>query len=63
VDRSVIEVFANGRACHTLRTYPTRDDALGVGLVARNGSARVESVSVWRMKTAGIVDLAQFGSD
>jgi len=49
VDRSVIEAFANGRACHTARFYPRRDDCLGVGLFAGGGSAEVRSVDVWEM--------------
>ncbi len=35
VDHSVLEVFANGRACLTTRIYPTRPDSLGIGLEAR----------------------------
>src|SRR5690606_8917173 len=33
VDRSVIEVFANGRLCQTLRAYPEATDAQQVALV------------------------------
>ena len=52
VDRSVIEAFANGRACHTARFYPSRDDCLGVGLFARGGRVTIKSVDVWAMKSA-----------
>jgi sucrose-6-phosphate hydrolase SacC (GH32 family) len=41
IDRSIIEVFANGRACLTTRVYPTRDDALGVA-VCGAGAALLE---------------------
>jgi beta-fructofuranosidase len=51
VDRSVIEAFANGRACHTARFYPRRDDCLGVGLFVEGGSAQVKSVDVWKMRS------------
>ena len=51
VDRSVIEAFANGRACHTARFYPKRDDCLGVGLLATGGNAQVRSVDVWKMRS------------
>ena len=30
IDRSVVEVFANGRQCMTQRIYPARRDSLGV---------------------------------
>jgi beta-fructofuranosidase len=49
VDRSVIEAFANGRACYTARFYPEREDALRIALFARGGSARVESAEVWNL--------------
>lgn len=50
VDRSVIEAFANGRACQTLRFYPERDDCLGVRLLARGGEAMLRSVDVWELQ-------------
>ena len=50
LDRSVVEVFANGRTCLTTRIYPSRVDSLGVGLFARGGSATLKSMSVWEIK-------------
>ncbi|MEO6999529.1 MAG: glycoside hydrolase family 32 protein [Terracoccus sp.] len=49
IDHSALEVFANGRAL-TARTYPTRDDALGVQLVLRKGAAVLDSATTWRMR-------------
>jgi beta-fructofuranosidase len=50
VDRSVIEVFANGRVCKTIRTYHGPDDDLHtVKLVTRGGDAAVESLDVWEL--------------
>ena len=51
LDRSVIEVFANGRAALTTRVYPSRRDALGVALFAEGGKARVECLDIWPMET------------
>jgi len=51
LDRSVVEVFANGRACLTSRIYPSRVDSLGIGLFARGGSATLKSMSIWEMKS------------
>lgn len=48
VDRSVIEVFANERACLTLRTYPARPGSVQVGLPAAEGVA-LRSAMVWEM--------------
>ena len=49
LDRSMLEVFANGRQCVTQRIYPTRADSLGVSLFARGGSALCRSVEAWDM--------------
>jgi len=51
LDRSVVEVFANGRVCLTERVYPSRPDSLGIGLLARGGGARVKSIRVWKIKS------------
>ena len=52
VDRSIVEVFANGRLCLTRRIYPTRPDSLGVAVFAEGGPAWVKSLEAWEM--AGI---------
>jgi beta-fructofuranosidase len=51
VDRSAIEVFANGRACITGRVYPERADSLGVDLFADGGDAMLASLEAWRMRS------------
>lgn len=52
VDRSVIEVFAHGRVCKTIRTYHAPGDPLDVvRLIARGGPATVESLDIWEMGT------------
>jgi sucrose-6-phosphate hydrolase SacC (GH32 family) len=47
LDRSVLEVYANGRQCITQRIYPSRTDSLGVGLFSRGGGVRVKSLKAW----------------
>jgi beta-fructofuranosidase len=47
VDRSVVEVFANGRACHTLRVYPKAANRR-VG-VSRHGQT-TGAVDVWEIQ-------------
>jgi beta-fructofuranosidase len=50
VDRSVIEVFAHGRLCKTIRTYHRPGDNLDqLRLIARGAPATVESLDVWQM--------------
>jgi beta-fructofuranosidase len=50
VDRSIVEVFANGRQCLTVRVYPEREDSRGVALFARGSSARLVSLKAWQME-------------
>lgn len=52
LDRSVLEVFANGRQCITQRIYPSRPDSLGVSLFAREGTARFSSLDAWSISPA-----------
>ncbi len=48
IDRSIIEVFANGQ-CVTQRIYPIRNDSTGVVLFAEGGSIEIESLQAWQM--------------
>ena len=52
LDRSILEVFANGRQCLTQRIYPTRKDSLGVALFSRGGRAQVKKFQAWDMDRA-----------
>ena len=51
IDRSVVEVFANGRQCVAVRVYPGREDSTGVSLRAQGSSAQLRSLSAWRMRS------------
>ena len=50
IDRSIVEVFANGRQCLTQRIYPSRQDSRGVALFAA-ADATVRSIDVWPMRS------------
>ena len=50
VDRSVVEVFVNGRQCVALRVYPGRQDSLGVSLRAQGQDAQLKSFGAWQME-------------
>lgn len=52
LDRSVLEVFADGWACLTTRLYPTKPTSTGLNLFARGGKAKVHSLKVWEMGSA-----------
>ena len=49
LDRSVLEVYANERACFSRVIYPGERD-LGLAVFARGGTATVRSLEVWPMK-------------
>ncbi|MGI9334153.1 MAG: GH32 C-terminal domain-containing protein, partial [Gammaproteobacteria bacterium] len=51
VDRSVVEVFVNGRQCVAVRVYPGRQDSRGVSLLSRGRESTVHSVDCWQMKS------------
>ena len=49
IDRSIVEVFANDTQCLTLRTYPDREDSVGVSFFARGGPAKLVSGDAWQI--------------
>ena len=49
VDRSVVEVFVNGRQCLAVRVYPERHDSLGVSLRCQGADSRLLSLDAWNM--------------
>ena len=51
LDRSVVEVFVNGRQCVAMRVYPGRKDSLGVSLRAQGRDAALKSLDAWQMKS------------
>ena len=50
VDKSVVEVFANGRQCLAVRVYPGRADSTGISLRAQGQDALVKRLDVWQME-------------
>jgi len=50
IDRSVVEVFVNGRQCVALRVYPGREDSVGVSLRSQGQEAMLKSLDAWQMK-------------
>lgn len=50
VDRSIVEVFVNGRQCLGMRVYPGREDSIGVSLRAQGRDAELVSLDAWQMQ-------------
>ncbi|MBV7338057.1 glycoside hydrolase family 32 protein [Chloroflexi bacterium TSY] len=55
VDRSVVEVFANGRQCVAVRVYPGCEDSTGVSLLSQGQEAELLSFDCWQL--ASIYDI------
>jgi beta-fructofuranosidase len=50
IDRSVVEVFVNGRQCVAARVYPGLKESVGVSLRAQGQNAKLISLDAWQMK-------------
>ena len=50
IDKSVVEVFINGKQCIAARVYPGREDSTGVSLRSQGGSSQLVSLDAWQMK-------------
>ena len=50
LDRSVVEVFVNGKQCVAMRVYPSRPDSVGVSMRSQGNGAVLKSLDAWQMK-------------
>ena len=53
LDRSIVEVFVNGRQSVTQRIYPSRSDSMGIRIFSRGGRTKVTYIEAWDMAAAG----------
>jgi beta-fructofuranosidase len=51
VDKSVVEVFVNGKQCVAMRVYPGREDSIGVSFRAQGRDAMLRSLDAWHMRS------------
>ena len=49
VDKSVVEVFANGRQAVARRIYPSRKDSVNVTIFSKGGPVKVRNIRAWDM--------------
>ncbi len=49
VDRSIVEVFVNGRQCVAARVYPERADSTGISLRSQGSASQATRLDVWEM--------------
>jgi beta-fructofuranosidase len=50
IDRSVVEVFVNGKQALAVRVYPSRDDSTGISIRSHGSDSELISLSAWQMK-------------
>ena len=50
IDKSIVEVFVNGKQCLALRVYPSRNDSVGISLRSQGQDAKLISLDAWQMK-------------
>ena len=50
VDKSVVEVFANGRQCVAMRVYPDKEESVGVSLSSQGQACELKSLDAWQMQ-------------
>ena len=51
IDKSVVEVFVNGKQCVAMRVYPGRDDSRGVSIRSQGRDAEIKFLDAWQMKS------------
>ena len=51
IDKSVVEVFVNGKQCVAMRVYPDRKDSVGVSLRSQGQDSELRSLDAWQMET------------
>ena len=51
VDRSIVEVFVNGKQCVAMRVYPESEDSVGVSLRSQGRDAVLQSLDAWQMSS------------
>ena len=50
IDKSVVEVYANGKQCAAVRVYPEREDSLGVSLRSQGQPCDLISLDAFQME-------------
>ncbi|HEX8040770.1 MAG TPA: glycoside hydrolase family 32 protein [Chryseosolibacter sp.] len=51
IDKSVVEVFVNGKQALAVRVYPSRDDSIGVSLRSQGKDSQLRSLVAYQMKS------------
>ncbi|GAA5224765.1 glycoside hydrolase family 32 protein [Membranihabitans marinus] len=49
IDKSIVEVFVNGKQCVSARVFPGLNDSLGVSVESRGGDSEIKSLNLYEM--------------
>jgi beta-fructofuranosidase len=50
IDKSLVEVFVNGKQALSVSVRPGRDDSMGVSIRSKGQEAELISLDAWKMK-------------
>jgi len=51
IDRTIVEVFVNGKQCLAVRVYPGREDSVGVSLRSQAHDTMLQRLDAWQMRS------------
>jgi len=51
IDRSVVEVFVNGKQCVAMRVYPGLENSVGVSLRSQGRDSELKKLDAWQMQS------------
>ena len=51
MDKSIVEVFVNGKQCVAARVYPDLGDATGISFESRGEDSELTRLDVWEMES------------
>jgi beta-fructofuranosidase len=51
LDKSILEVFVNGRQCLSVRVYPEKKESIGVSFKSIGNDAEIVTLNSWTMKS------------
>ena len=49
IDKSIVEVFINGRQCVAARVYPGKKNSLGLSIRSQGSASELKSLDAWQM--------------
>jgi beta-fructofuranosidase len=51
VDKSIVEVFVNGKQALAARVYPSKENSIGVSLRSQGKDSQLKSLDAWQMRS------------